>query len=89
MHLVIGACAVAQRVEAPACSAGIPYGRQFKFWLLLFQSSPLLWPGKGVEDGPNAWTLNPMGDQEKHIAPAFGSALCTGHCALATAAIGG
>ena len=40
----------------------------------LFQSSSLLWPGKAVEDGPSAWALHPMGDQEKHLASAIGSA---------------
>uniref|UniRef100_G1SUN4 Chromosome 17 open reading frame 75 n=1 Tax=Oryctolagus cuniculus TaxID=9986 RepID=G1SUN4_RABIT len=33
--------------------------------LPLFQASSLLWPGSAVEDGPSAWALHPMGDQEK------------------------
>ena len=41
-----------------------------------------------VDDGPSAWALHPMGDQ-KHLAPAIGSARCAGCSMPATAAIGG
>ena len=50
--------------------------------LPLFQASSLLWPGSAVEDGPSPWALHPMGDQEKHLAPAIGTARCAGRSAL-------
>ena len=54
-------------------------GRQILSRLPLFQASSLLWPGSAVEDGPSPWALHPMGDQEKHLAPAFRSVQCAGH----------
>ena len=43
--------------------------------LPLFQASSLLWPESAVEDGPSTWALHPMGDQDKYLAPAIGSAV--------------
>uniref|UniRef100_A0A5F9DFA4 RNA-directed DNA polymerase n=1 Tax=Oryctolagus cuniculus TaxID=9986 RepID=A0A5F9DFA4_RABIT len=57
------------RLAAPAHRVLVPVGRRILSRLPLFQASPLLWPGSAVEDGPGAWALHPMGDQEKHLAP--------------------
>ena len=70
------------RLAAPAHRVLVPVGAPILSRLPLFQASSLLWPGSAVEDGPSAWALHPMGDQEKHLAPAIGTARCAGRSAL-------
>ena len=74
---------------APAHRVLVPVGAPDSVPVPLFQASSLLWPGSAVEDGPSGWVLHPMGYQDKHLAPAFGTARCAGRSAPAAAAIGG
>lgn len=47
---------------------GIPYGRQFDFWLLYVLCSSLLTHWE-AEDGPSAWALPPMREASKKFLP--------------------
>ena len=69
-------------IAAPAHRVLVPVGAPILSRLPLFQASSLLWPGSAVEDGPSVWALHPMGDQDKHLAPAIGTAQCAGRSAL-------
>lgn len=71
---------MAQRVKAPVCSVGVPYGCRFKSRLLHLRSWCLLLHLKGSKVDPRGWALSPT--QNTHgefLALAWHSLSCCRH----------